>query len=137
MENTEILKFKDGDLELDVIYSPNENTAWLSTRQIAMIFNKERSSISKYIKSIKENYGNFAHLSVNFAHLSVNSEHVLSIGKRENFYNLDIILEIGNRLKSKKGLMLKTFIDKHRKNAKNVETTNKTSYMMTEHVNMK
>ena len=109
MKDTKILKFKDNDVELEIIYSPEENTCWLSTKQMAELFQKDRTSISKYLKNITENKCTAnAHISVNFAHIS-------GIDKRQKYYNLDVILNIAKRLKSNRGLMLKTFIDEQLK----------------------
>ena len=109
MQNTEKLIFKDNDVELEIIYSPEEKTCWLSTKQMAELFQKDRTSISKYLKSLTENKcAQNAHISVNFSHIS-------GIDKRQKYYNLDVVLEIAKRLKSDRGLMLKTIIDEQLK----------------------
>ena len=109
MQNTKILIFKDNDVELKIIYSPEEKTCWLSTKQMAELFQKDRTSISKYLKSLTENKcAQNAHISVNFSHIS-------GIDKRQKYYNLDVVLEIAKRLKSDRGLMLKTILDEQLK----------------------
>ncbi|MCQ2801919.1 MAG: hypothetical protein MJ222_04790 [Bacilli bacterium] len=56
MEKYEILKFKDGKYELDVNVSPDEDTVWLTQEEIARLFEKDRSVITKHINNIfKEN----------------------------------------------------------------------------------
>ncbi|MGM9970845.1 MAG: hypothetical protein ACI35W_00350 [Anaeroplasmataceae bacterium] len=50
----ELIKFEDGDFTLDVNVSPEENTVWLSKKQIAEVFDRDRSVISKHIKNIFE-----------------------------------------------------------------------------------
>ncbi|MBO7536377.1 MAG: hypothetical protein J6T34_04500 [Bacilli bacterium] len=50
--NYEIVKFKDDGLELDVNVSAKEDTVWLTVEQIARLFERERTVIGKYIKSI-------------------------------------------------------------------------------------
>lgn len=50
--NNEIIKFVNGDLELDVNISPNKNTVWLTVDQLFTLFNKNKSTISRHIKNI-------------------------------------------------------------------------------------
>lgn len=50
--NNEIIKFVNGDLELDVNISPNKNTVWLTVDQLCTLFNKNKSTISRHIKNI-------------------------------------------------------------------------------------
>ena len=54
MNKYEILKFKDGEFELDVNVSPDEDTVWLSLNEIAILFDKDKSTISRHIKNIYE-----------------------------------------------------------------------------------
>ena len=42
MSKYEIIKFVDGDFELDVNISPQQNTIWLTQDQIAKLFGKSR-----------------------------------------------------------------------------------------------
>ena len=44
----------DDDLELDITISPKEDNIWLSKNQIAILFERDRSVISKHIKKIFE-----------------------------------------------------------------------------------
>ena len=48
--NNEIIKFVNGDLELDVNISPNKNIVWLTVDQLCTLFNKNKSTISRHIK---------------------------------------------------------------------------------------
>ena len=48
----EVVRFVDGEIELDVNVSPNEDTVWLSKEQMAKLFNRDRSVISKHISNI-------------------------------------------------------------------------------------
>ena len=50
MEKYEIVKFKDNEFEMDVNVSPDEDTVWLTIEQIAFLFNRDRSVVSKHIK---------------------------------------------------------------------------------------
>ena len=51
-KNYEIVKFKDDGLELDVNVSAKEDTVWLTIEQIAQLFERDRSVISRHINNI-------------------------------------------------------------------------------------
>jgi len=48
----ELIKFEDGDFSLDVNVSPEEDTLWLKQDQIAILFEKAKSTINEHIKNI-------------------------------------------------------------------------------------
>ena len=48
----ELIKFEDGNFSLDVNVSPNEDTVWLTQRQMALLFNVSIDNISLHIKNI-------------------------------------------------------------------------------------
>ena len=48
----ETVKYIKDALELDVLISPAEQTAWLSKEQMALLYSKHRSAISRQINKI-------------------------------------------------------------------------------------
>ena len=52
IEKYEVVKFIDGQFELEVNVSPKENTVWLTIEQISILFERDRSVISKHIKNV-------------------------------------------------------------------------------------
>ena len=48
----ELVKFVDGELELEVNVSPKEETIWLTLDEIALLFGRDKSVISRHIKNI-------------------------------------------------------------------------------------
>ena len=48
--NCEVVKFVDGDLELEVNVSPKEETLWLTQEQMSLLFNVNVPAIAKHIK---------------------------------------------------------------------------------------
>ena len=48
----ELIKFEDGDFSLDVNVSPDEDTVWLTQEQMAILFNRDTSVISRHISNI-------------------------------------------------------------------------------------
>lgn len=88
--------YKDGEIELKV--SIESESVWLSTEEIALIFNVKRPAIVKHIGNIYKD-----------EELEQNStcsilEQVAKDGKvrKINFYNLDMIISVGYRVNSKK-----------------------------------
>lgn len=101
-----------------VLYSPDElaehievrldednETLWLTQEQIAQLFGRERSVITKHLKNIfKEKELDEKVVSAFFAHTT---KHGAIRGKTQTkdvkFYNLDAILSVGYRVNSKQG----------------------------------
>lgn len=48
----DVVKFVENGLEIDVNVSPNEDTVWLTKEQIALLFGRDRSVISRHIINI-------------------------------------------------------------------------------------
>ena len=96
MNNSEIILYQssDGNVKLDVRFE-NENV-WLTQDQMSMLFNRDRSVITKHINNIFEEKELFEESNVHFLHIA-NSD------KPVKFYNLDVIISVGYRVKSQQG----------------------------------
>ena len=101
--NYEIIKFEDENFSLDVNVSPSEETVRLSQAQIAELYEKDRKTITRHISNI------FRDLELNENSVCSFFEHTASDGKKYNvkFYNLDMILAVGYRVKSKRGILFR------------------------------
>ena len=99
MEN-QFVVFKDGALELDVKITPEQDTVWLSLDQLAELFDKNKSTISRHIKNI------FAEGELLSNSVVANFATTASDGKTYNvsYYNLDVIISVGYRVKSQRGI---------------------------------
>ena len=49
--NNKIIKFVNGDLQLDVTVSPDNETAWLNRNQLAQLFDRDVKTIGKHINN--------------------------------------------------------------------------------------
>ena len=94
MENIIIYNTKDGKAAIK-LYADN-GTVWLNQAQIAVLFDKERSGITKHIKNIFSENELDEKSNVNFLHIA-NSD------KPVAFYSLDVILAVGFRVRSARG----------------------------------
>lgn len=98
--NNEIIKFVNGDLQLDVTVSPNEKTVWLTANQMALLFDRDEKTIRKHINNTfkdqeveKEN--------------NTQKMRVVGVKQPVPFYSLDIIISVGYRVKSKNGIIFR------------------------------
>lgn len=94
--NYDIVRFKDGNFELEVSVSPTEETVWLTQEQIGLLFDTARSSIAYHLGNIFRNRELEERTSVKFFDRS--PKH-----RPSKYYNLDVILSIGYRVNSKRG----------------------------------
>lgn len=93
----EILTFKDGDFSLPVNVSPEEDTVWLSIEEIGLLFERDRSVIGKHIKSIFNDFELEEKSNVQKMPIA-NSDKPISL------YSLDVIIAVGYRVKSHRGI---------------------------------
>lgn len=134
--NNEIIRFVNGDLQLDVTVSPDNETVWLNRNQIAQLFGRDIKTIGKHINNaLKEELSN----EVVVAKFATTSQHGAIEGKTQThmveYYNLDMIISVGYRVKSKNGIIfrkwatsiLKDYMMKgYAINEKRIEVLNKT-----------
>jgi hypothetical protein len=98
--NEIILYQPDNSIELEVLLE-NE-TVWLSLNQMTTLFNRDKSVISRHIKNIFEEEELFVDSTVaNFA--TVQMEGGRMIERDIEHFNLDVIISVGYRVKSKQG----------------------------------
>ena len=99
----DLIKFADGDFSLDVKVSPDEDTVWLTQEEIAILFSKAKSTINEHIKNImKEELDEFA-VSRKFGKTELSTIKTKPI----TYYNLDVILAVGYRVNSKRGILFR------------------------------
>src|SRR5690554_5887235 len=96
MNNSEILLYQteDGQTKIDVRLE--EETVWLSQVQMAQLFQKERSVITKHINNVFKE-GELEEKS------NVQILHVSGSDRPVKFYSLDVIISVGYRVKSHQG----------------------------------
>ena len=101
----EILIYQDqsGNIKIDVRFK--DETVWLTQEQMALLFGKSRSTIAEHIGNIfKEGELEESLVCRNFRHTT---QHGAIEGKTQTknvkYYNLDVIISVGYRVKSKQG----------------------------------
>ena len=98
MENiSNILLYNDGELELKVSF--NEETIWLSQKQLAELFDVTKQNVSLHINNILKERELDKNLTVKFF-LIVQKEGNREVKREVEHYNLDMIISIGYRVNS-------------------------------------
>ena len=89
--NSEIIIYttEDGFAKVDVVYE--DEMVWLSVKQMANLFQRDRSVIAKHIKNIF-NEGELLEES------NVQNLHIANSDKPVAFYSLDVIISVGYRV---------------------------------------
>ena len=92
----EIVVFSDNGLSIEVQVSPDQETVWLTQKQMEDLFEVSHATISEHIGNILAD-GELDETSVGFSDKS-------SGGRKPKIYNLDMILSVGYRVNSQKGI---------------------------------
>ncbi|MCQ2752562.1 MAG: virulence RhuM family protein [Coriobacteriales bacterium] len=103
---SEIIIYNDtnGNLKIDVVLEDNE--MWLSQKQMADLFERDTRTISEHISNI---YKDKELDKSSSEHLSGNTG---KIGRPAVLYNLDMIISVGYRVNSKKGIRFRKWATK-------------------------
>lgn len=103
MAKFELIKFKNGELELDVNDSPNENTVYLSLDEMTVLFGRDKSVISRHIKNvfIQDNLDENQVVAKNATTAADGKTYIVS------YYSLDVIIPVGYRVHSKNGVIFR------------------------------
>lgn len=98
--NIIIYQTEDGLTKIDV--SMQDETVWLSLDQMAELFQRDKSTISRHIKNIYTEGELIKESTVaNFA--TVQNEGGRQVERNIEYYNLDVIISVGYRVKSIRG----------------------------------
>lgn len=96
----EIFKSKDNQIELNVQF--DEDTVWLTQEQMELLFQTTKQNVSLHIKNIFEE-GELTDVSTVKESLTVRTEGNRKVQRKIQFYNLDVIISVGYRVKSQRG----------------------------------
>ena len=105
MNNSEILIYQNPDGKIKIDVRLEDETVWLTQAQMAELFGKGRSTITEHIQNVfNEGELDESMVSRNFRHTT---QHGAIEGKTQEtttkYYNLDVIISVGYRVKSIQG----------------------------------
>ena len=103
MEHSVVL-YQSGEIELEI--SVKDETIWATVKDIAQLFDIDRSVVSRHIKNIfKDKELDEKVVCANFAHTTKHGALLNKTQTRElKYYNLDIVLVVGYRTNSVKAI---------------------------------
>lgn len=108
----EIILFENQNVKLEV--NVKDETVWLSLEQLATLFNRDRTVIKRHINNIfKEDELKENEVCAKFAHTTAHGALTDKTQTRNiEYYNLDMIISIGYRVKSQNGIIFRKWANK-------------------------
>ena len=132
MNKFQLVKFTDNDFELDVRADSENETVWLTQKEMALLFDVSTDNIGLHISNIIKE----GELDISTTEDSsvVQKEGSRTVRRTIKFYNLDMIISVGYRVKSQRGILFRRWANKVLKeylvqgvaiNQKRIEVLNK------------
>ena len=101
----DLVRFTDDDFELEVRADSENETVWLTQDEMAALFNVDRTRITRHINNIIRD-GELNRKS------NVRKTHFANSDKPVNLYSLDMIISVGYRVNSKRGILFRKWANK-------------------------
>ena len=99
--NGEIVLYQPND-SISIEVRINQDTVWLNRQQLAMLFDRDVKTIGKHINNaLKEELSDVATIA-KFATVQVEGSRI--VNRTMEYYNLDMVLSVGYRVKSDRGI---------------------------------
>lgn len=107
-EKGEVILYKTPQNETELVVKLSKETVWLSLDQMATLFDRDKSVISRHIKNI------FQEKELNSNSVVAKYATTAADGKtyRVDYYNLDVIISVGYRIKSQNGVRFRIWASK-------------------------
>jgi len=100
MNQIEIYQTKDKQTEIEVRFE--EETVWLTQQQMADLFKQTKQNISLHLKNCYREK-ELTKMATVKESLTVQKEGNRVVSRKIDYYNLDVIISVGYRVKSKRG----------------------------------
>ena len=112
-QNNKVAIYRSADGETQLSVEIDKDTVWLNANQMAELFGRDSKTIRKHINNaIREELAG----EVVVAKFATTTQHGAMEGKNQthdvNFYNLDVIISVGYRVKSKNGVDFRRWANK-------------------------
>lgn len=98
----EIILYQSGELAEHIEVKIGEDTVWLSLNQIAQLFDRDKSVISRHLSKIYKE-GELSQEATVAKYATVQTEAGRQVQRDIDYYNLDAIISVGYRVNSKQG----------------------------------
>ena len=104
-----IYRAEDNTVQLDV--RMENETVWLSLNQMAMLFDRDKSVISRHIRDVFKEHELSKEATV-AKNATVQIEGDRTIVRQIDYYNLDVIISVGYRVKSQRGVQFRQWANR-------------------------
>lgn len=98
----EIVLFQSGELAEHIEVRLDEDTVWLTLNQMAQLFNRDKSVISRHLRNVFRE-GELNQEATVAKNTTVQIESGRKVQRVIDYYNLDAIISVGYRVNSKQG----------------------------------
>lgn len=104
MSEKELVLFESADKTVSLKVPFENDTVWLNRQQMSVLFDRDVKTIGKHIgNALEEELDDSENPTVaNFA--TVQKEGIRSVERNLEYYSLDVIISVGYRVKSKRGV---------------------------------
>ncbi|MFC2294238.1 MAG: virulence RhuM family protein [Leptotrichia hongkongensis] len=106
--SNDMIIYNTEDGKSKIILKLEKGTVWLSQLEIAELFETTKQNVSKHIKAIFEDGELLEKATVNYQ-LTVQNEGTREVRRKVAYYNLDMILAIGYRVRSLRGIQFRNY----------------------------
>ena len=104
-EQNQILIYQTEDGQTQVDVRMENETVWLSTSQMAILFDREESNVRRHVINVFKEGELERENNVHFLHVN-------GVKKPVPFYNLDVIISVGYRVKSQRGVKFRQWANR-------------------------
>lgn len=111
MDKGQIILYQTPDGESKIEVRLENDTVWLSADQMAELFQRNKSTISRHIKNVLED-GELEEASTVAFFATVQNEGDRKVERKIAFYNLDMIISVGYRVHSYRGVQFRIWATK-------------------------
>ena len=133
MDKFDLVRFTDNGFELDVRADSENETVWLTLDEMSLLFGRDKSVISRHVRNIYLEKELDKNRTV-AKNAIVQIEGKRSVTRDVDYYNLDVIISVGYRVRSQRGILFRQWANAIIKqyllqgyaiNQKRIETLNK------------
>lgn len=107
-EMSNVITYHNGSISIDVNFDYEKETIWLTQAQIAQLFEVDRTRITRHIQNILDE--GELDLSTCAKNAQVQYEGKRQVKRNIQIYNLDMIISIGYRVNSKRGIEFRKWV---------------------------
>ena len=104
-QNNQIIIYQTDDNQTQIDVRLENETVWLTTNQMAMLFDREESNIRRHVINVFKEGELEKENNVHFLHVN-------GVKKPVPFYNLDVIISVGYRVKSQRGVQFRQWANR-------------------------